>query len=153
MASTTQRLFDIGPPCDEGHFLENIEVVAAAVGIVHSMLRRKISLLGLVVPELMTLWRVFRPWAEEIFRKFVLNSSAEESHIERSMRLSDSQSTASTVGLPALHMMEILSSQPSICSQIALHTSFYATCIHVWLLVVPHHPFRQSSFIIILSLS
>ncbi len=153
MASTTQRLFDIGPPRDEGHFLENIEVVAAAVGIVHSTSRRKISLLGLVVPELMTLWRAFRPWAEEIFGKFILNSSAEESHVERSMHLSDSQSTASTVGLPALHMMEILSSQPSICSQIALHTSFYATCVHVWLLVVPHRPFRQSSFIIISSLS
>ncbi|KAK0442623.1 hypothetical protein EV421DRAFT_1904049 [Armillaria borealis] len=135
IASANQRLFDIGPPRDEGHFLENIEVV------------------GLVVPELMTLWRVFRPWAEEIFGKFILNSSAEESHVERLMRLSDSQSTASTVGLPALHMVEILSSQPSICSEIALHTSFYATCIHVWLLVVPHRPFRQSSFIIVSSLS
>ncbi|KAK0222475.1 hypothetical protein EDD85DRAFT_796364 [Armillaria nabsnona] len=69
------------------------------------------------------------------------------------LHLMDPECGAVRFALPLLHLIDVISSQPSLCQEMVSCLSFRDACIESWLITLPHSSFRDPFLHVMLHLS
>ncbi len=107
----------------------------------------------LPLQALMDFLRVLRPWVEEAFRTYIIEPTNAMAVPDHPLHLTDPEGGAVRFALPLLHLIDVISSQPSLCREMVSCLSFRDACIESWLITLPHSSFRDPFLHVMLHLS
>ncbi|PBK88850.1 hypothetical protein ARMGADRAFT_1084399 [Armillaria gallica] len=146
-----RRLSRISLPVDAGDAHSNISSVVDICKMLSRECERSPMYLTSPTRHLQRFWRIFRPWAEFALSQYIIGLDKTSS--DRTWRFNNPNGNATTVALPIIHLLRILSSSDTVCRDMAGQSSFSVTCVKAWLIVLPQPAFVQELYEVVADLS
>lgn len=145
-----RRLSHISLPVDAGDAHSNISSVIDICKTLSRECEHSPMYLTSPARHLQHFWHIFRSWAELALSQYIIGLDKMSS--DHTWRFNNPNGNATTVALPIIHLLRILSSSDTVCHDMVGQSSFCVTYIKAWLIVLPHPAFVQELYEVVADL-